>query len=66
MRRTDQEFKEEVLRRSSAYRAKQKQTRKKVFTSALCFALMIFGVRMAMPMLAMGGSTETAVNDSMA
>ena len=64
MRRTDQEFKAEVLRRSSAYRAKQKQVRKKVFTTALCCGLVIFAIRLA-PMLAMGGSTEAAVNDAM-
>ncbi|MBR3972644.1 MAG: hypothetical protein IKJ99_01675 [Oscillospiraceae bacterium] len=65
MRRTDQEFKEEVLRRSSAYRAKRKQVRKKVLTTALCFALVIFGIHMVMPMLSMGSSTEAAVNDAM-
>jgi len=65
LRRTDQEFKEEVLRRSGAYRARQKQVRKKVLTTALCFALVIFGIRLMTPMLAMGGSTEAAVNDAM-
>ena len=39
MRRTEQEFKEEVLKRTRAYRQKQAKTRKNILTASLCVCL---------------------------
>lgn len=62
MRRTDREFKAEVLRRSREYRARRRQRRKKLLTTALCVVLCITSLFVAVPMLMpMGGSSaETA------
>lgn len=44
MRRTDQEFKAEVLRRSREYKAKQAKRRKKILTVALCTFVCVVGL----------------------
>ena len=41
MRRTEQEFKEEVLKRTRAYRQKQAKTRKSLLTASLCVCLCV-------------------------
>ena len=51
MRRTDQEFKNEVLRRKDRYRSLQKQRLKGIGTAALCLVLVIFGSVLSMPFL---------------
>lgn len=66
MRRTNQEFHEEVLRRQREYAARQKQRRKKVMTTALCVIMVIFGGAMTLPFLGgMGGSAAPEAAASM-
>ena len=50
MRRTEQEFKEEVLRRSSAYRQKRAKTRKNLLTASLCVCLCIVVLKVFDPL----------------
>lgn len=64
MRRTDQEFKAEVLRRSAAYRAERKNRAKKILTTTFCVLFVFTGFIVMQPLLyARGGSTEAAVMD---
>ena len=49
MRRTDQEFKNEIFRRERAYRTRQKKIRNCVVTGALCLVLACAGVWGVMP-----------------
>lgn len=60
MRRTNQEFRDEILRREKAYRARQKQRRKTVLTVALCFVLVIFGGAMSLPLMSGMGAGSAA------
>lgn len=59
MRRTDQEFKAEVMRRSSAYKARRKKRMKQVLTTASCAAVIIMTLGIFLPS-AFGGSMNTA------
>lgn len=63
MRRTDQEFKIEILRRSESYRARQRQLRKKLLTAAGCFVMVIFGFGFMLPLFAGGGGTSKSTAD---
>lgn len=62
MRRSDKEFKSEVLRRAAAYKARQRQLRKKMLTTALCVVLVCTGswglIRFGLLDLGMGGSSK--------
>lgn len=61
MRRTDREFKEELQRRTKAYRAQQKKRRKMMLTAALCLVLCVFTLT-AVPAIVGGGFTKSADN----
>lgn len=60
MRRTEQEFKAEILRRSSAYRQRRKKRLKNTLVSLGCFAVLIFGIQL-LP-AGFGGATEGAAD----
>ena len=62
MRRTDREFKEELQRRTKAYRAQQKKRRKMMLTAALCLVLCVFTLT-AVPAIVGGGFTKSADKD---
>ena len=49
MRRTDKEFKEEVLRRSRKYRAEQAKRRRTVLMTAACVLIIAVGVQGLLP-----------------
>ena len=66
MSRTDQEFKAEVLRRTEAYRQRQKQRRRTLINAALCVVLVIGGWNLVSPFFAMGGSSAPLENGEMA
>lgn len=64
MRRTEQEFKNELFRREQEYRTRQKKRRRAAVNTALCLVLVLCAGIVVLPFLGgMGGSTETA--DSM-
>lgn len=58
MRRTQQEFKAEIIRRSSAYKEKRRRNLKNLLTYAGCTALILLGLQMVP--LGMGGSSGTS------
>lgn len=61
MRRTEQEFKAEVLRRSEQYRTEQKKRRRKIANTTLCCLMVFCGIFLMRPLLmAGGGSAESA------
>lgn len=60
MRRTDQEFKAEVLRRSSAYKARRKKRMKQVLTTASCVAVVVMALGIFLPSAFGGSSMSTA------
>ena len=64
MRRTEQEFKEEVLRRSEAFRRQRSARRKKSAGALVCVCLCIGAVLTAMPSLA--SSRKEAATESVA
>lgn len=59
MRRTEQEFKAEILRRSSAYRQRREKHLKNTLLSFGCIAILIFGFQF-LPSGFGGSSAETA------
>lgn len=66
MRRTDKEFKEEILRRRDAYKARRRK-RNMFLTAIGCFVLVFTGFYMSVPLTGLGGSsTGTAENAQMA
>ena len=65
MRRTDQEFKAEVLRRSGEYRRRRKQRSKGVLNAVLCLILVVGGLYLIRPMFASGGTTAPCENAAM-
>lgn len=64
MRRTNQEFKEELLHREAAHRARQAKRQKQLLTAALCAALVFGGVVLLEPLLPSAGSTENMTSQS--
>ncbi len=62
MRRTQQEFKAEVFRRSSAYKARRKKRIRRTLLSVGCAALVVFALPFLMVLSfgGMGGSNESA------
>lgn len=59
MRRTEQEFKAEVFRRSSEFKRRRKEQTKKIFISLGCIAVLILAVPM-LPVGFGGSSMDTA------
>lgn len=62
MRRTQQEFKAEILRRSEAYRQNRRKRRRKLAGGLLCFVLVLSGLYQIRPFFAMGGSSAPMEN----
>lgn len=63
MRRTEQEFKAEVLRRSENYRMEQSRKRKKLLGVGVCAVLCVAALWLFEP-LAMGGNNLTAAPEA--
>ncbi len=58
MRRTEQEFKEEVLKRTKAYRQKQAKTRKSLLAAGLCICLCVVVLKGLSPL---GATSDSAL-----
>lgn len=65
MRRTDQEFKEEILRRCSVYRQKQRRKRKQALTASLCIFMCVTGLYLFWPTVFSAKSADNAAPESM-
>lgn len=65
MRRTDQEFKEEVLRRSRCYRARQAKKRRNTLAVLTCVLVCVVGVYSFWPQTFKLAGTDNAAPESM-
>lgn len=65
MRRTDLDFKEEVLRRSREYRTARAKKNRKILASAICLFICICGFGVIYPGGLKSASTESAAPESM-
>lgn len=65
MRRTDQEFKEEVLRRSRCYRARQAKKRRNTLAVLTCVLVCVVGMYSFWPHAFKSAGTDNAAPESM-
>ena len=65
MRRTDKEFKAEVLRRSRRYRARQAKKRRNILTALTCVLVFVVGVYSFWPQAFKSSATDNAAPESM-